>query len=581
MERRLSVFTEESRISMRLVPDFTIIERYPKTSVAVILSSLLLYVPLYGLYCFGMQTVFGYLAHDAFYYLTVAKNSSLGFFTFDGERPTNGFHPLWQYTLTALFGVLGSHGSEVQLYATFLLGIALTTIGFVLVGWSVYTITRSVYLSVWLIPGFFYVFFDAKLSTDVAHGVTYAYSPWAFMNGMESPCSIAAGGLFLYLLTRALYPACQIPEETGDSVSTRPLSDATLFLLGISLSLVVLSRLDDVFLVLTTAIFFFFLVGGTSKPLWRVSVLGLPTLIMLAVYMAFNYFTCHSLLPISGMVKSSSGAALSGNISMSLCDLFPGLYELIRPAYSIREWGKTAVQSSAMILPMIFCMWLATYILRNRRHRSAFFNEFSWLLPVLFYVVIKGLYNLVNVRLGSQGYWYYALPVLITNFVAILLLRHLAPRESFRRSPLLKWACIGLYVFFYLFTSARTISTASFADDRYYPIWSDRHEITTALKKIDPAAKLIDRSDGAYSYSLDLPAVCALGYAIDYDGYMALKNDNFLDYCLSRGFNVTFEGKIGYPINPKNHHTFEKIYEHKPSGTVFFRIESKSRSRSP
>src|ERR1035441_10706706 len=37
---------------------------------------------------------------DAFYYLTVARNSlHTPFYSFDGVHPTNGFHPVWQYML--------------------------------------------------------------------------------------------------------------------------------------------------------------------------------------------------------------------------------------------------------------------------------------------------------------------------------------------------------------------------------------------------------------------------------------------------------------------------------------------------
>ena len=558
---------------MRFRARSTMIERYPRASIAGILAILLLYVPLYGLYYFGMQTVFGYLAHDAFYYLVVAKNSTLGFFTFDGEKATNGFHPLWQYILTALFRVLGDHGSEVQLYSTYLLGVVLTTLGFIFVGWSLYLITRSVYLPVWLIPGPFYLFFTVKVGNQVAHGLTYTYSPWAFMNGMESPCSVAAGGLFLYLMTLACYPTTEVLPEARGTAEVPRFSDGSLFALGISLSLLVLARLDDVFLFLTTAAFFLFLDRRNIKPLRNFLLLVTPTVVLLAGYMAFNYFSCNSLLPISGTVKSSGTAAFAGNVKMSLCDLFPPLSGLIRPSYSLPEWGNTTIRSSAMILPMIFSLWLAMHLWRSRIHSPDVFDKFKWLLPILCYIVLKGMYNLINVRLGSQGYWYYALPVLMANYLAILFFWRLVPPETFRKIPILKWGCVGLYVVLYLFTSANAISNGSFADHRYYPLWRDRQEITSALKKIDPAAKLIDRSDGAYAYSLDMPAVCVLGYAIDYDGYVALKNDKLLDYCLRRGFNVTFEGPNAYPIQ-KDPYAFRKIYEHKASGTTFFKIEA-------
>jgi len=183
------------------------VERYPNFVIAVLFSLLLLYPPFYGLYCCGIEAIFGYFADDAFYYLTVAKNSTFGFFTFDGEQPTNGFHPLWQYILTVLFGVLGRHDLQMQMYVTYMLGAVFVTLGFVFMGWSRYSITKSLFWPLWLIPGPFYLLFTVKgASLDVAHGLTYTFCPWALMNGMESPCSVLAGGMFVYLLTRMCYP---------------------------------------------------------------------------------------------------------------------------------------------------------------------------------------------------------------------------------------------------------------------------------------------------------------------------------------------------------------------------------------
>ncbi len=264
---------------------------------------------------------------------------------------------------------------------------------------------------------------------------------------------------------------------------------------------------------------------------------------------------------------------------MSLCDLLPPLRGIIRPSYSLSEWGNTAVRSSAMVLPMIFALWLAVHLLRSRIRHSELFQKFQWLLPIVLYIVLKGTYNLVNVRLGSQGYWYYALTVLLTNYLLLIILWQAIPWDSIRISAPIRRMCMGLYVCFYLFTAAHTIALGSLVDHRFYPLWCDRVEITAALKKIDPAVKLIDRSDGNYAYSLDIPAVCALGYAIDHEGYVAMQNNRFLDYCVGRGFNVTFQGEHAYPIT-KGNYVFEKIYEHKPSGTVFVRILPSQAARS-
>ena len=547
------------------------IQNHPKLSIAVAFSLLLLYVPLYGLYSFGVQTVFGFFAHDAFYYLTVAKNSSLFFFSFDGETGTNGFHPLWQYILTALFAGIGTHDSTIQLYAAFVLGAVLVTVGYVFAAWSLHKVTRSVYWPILLIPGPFAVLFTVKLESAVAQGVTYTYSPWSFMNGMESPCSVAAGGLFLFLLVRFWYAKEQDSSQTPPVDRPGASSDWGVLALGSVLALVVLARLDDVFLVLSTALYVLLSDWNSPRRMRRAFLLVLPSMILISAYLGFNYAYCHSWLPVSGRIKATGGAAFTGNVAMSLCDLFPPLRAIIRPSYSLHDWGNTAARSSAMILPMMFALWLGTHLLRSRSKHAEFFRKLEWLLPIVLYIVLKAGYNLVNVRLGSQGYWYYTLAVFMTNYLVLVVFWEMIPWQTMNLSSALKRMCTGLYASFYLYTAAQTISVGSFVDNRFYPLWRDRQEITSALKRIDPHVKLIDRSDGTYAYALDIPAICALGYAIDKQGYEAMQNGRFLEYCLSRGFNVTFQQKAAYPI-PEENCTFEKIYEHKPSGAVFVRI---------
>ena len=49
---------------------------------------------------------FGYLASDSFYYFTVARNwAQTGLSSFDGTYLTNGYHPLWQWSLTLIYKV--------------------------------------------------------------------------------------------------------------------------------------------------------------------------------------------------------------------------------------------------------------------------------------------------------------------------------------------------------------------------------------------------------------------------------------------------------------------------------------------
>jgi hypothetical protein len=399
------------------------------------------------------------------------------------------------------------------------------------------------------------------------------------MNGMESPCSIALGGVFLFLLTDVWQRNGPMEPGASPHLSDQGHSDRTILVLGTVLALVMLARLDDVFLVFATAFYLLVSDRSSSRPLRRAFLVVLPTALLLVAYLGFNYAYSQLLFPVSGRIKATGGAALTGNLAMSLCDLFPPLRSLIRPSYSLHDWGNTAARSSAMTLPLLFATWLAVHLLRGRAKYAGWSGQYGYLLPVIFYIMIKAGYNLVNVRIGSQGYWYYALTVFMTNYLVVVMLWQTIPWNSITISPALKRMCLGLYAVFYLFAAAQTIYLGSFVDNRFYTVWRDREEITSALKRIDPQVKFIDRSDGNFAYALDIPAVSALGYAIDKQGYEAMRDDRFLDYCLARGFNVTFEQANAYPLALGNW-TFEKVYEHKPSGAVFVRIVPSPRKGS-
>jgi hypothetical protein len=65
----------------------------------------------------GTRAAFRYLAPDSFHDNTVARNIALyGSTSDDGQLPTNGFHPLWQATLAALYFVLHHLGLSESSY---------------------------------------------------------------------------------------------------------------------------------------------------------------------------------------------------------------------------------------------------------------------------------------------------------------------------------------------------------------------------------------------------------------------------------------------------------------------------------
>jgi hypothetical protein len=428
-------------------------------------------------------------------------------------------------------------------------------------------------MTLWLIPGIFYLLFTIRGGGPLeAPGITYSYSPWAFMNGLESSLSILFGGIFIYLLAGIDHGKSEAPADATNRDNSL---DRTFIWLGLVIGLVVLARLDDIFLLVSVLVF-----GAVSSDLARsrtrrLFMLAFPTITLLAAYMTYHYISGQSLLPVSGSIKSTGGAAFSGNFNTFLSDLLPAIHGIIRPKYSVEGWSITASRSSAMLIPMAFALWFLISLRIMRTSAPDEYERSKWFIPMLLYIVFKGSYNLINVRLGSQGYWYYAVAILMLNYMVIVFAWERFGQAFRAGRPMLKAGVLGVYILMYLFQSANIIYLTNFPDAWHYAVWKDRREITAGIKKADPHAKMIDRSDGIIAYALDMPAISALGYTLDYGGYVAKKQHRFIEYAVGRGFNATFSGAHAYPME-KGAYTFREIYRHAPTDTVFLRIEPRS-----
>jgi hypothetical protein len=533
---------------------------------------LLLYPPLYCLHFFGEKAIFGFFAEDAFYYLTCAKHSCLSFVTFDGEMRTNGFHPLWQYLVVGLFKAVGD-AQSLQLRAVFLAGVLLTAVGTAFAGQAVYILTKSRAAALWLIPGLFYVLFRTDDAVSAMTGTGYSYSCWAFMNGVETPLSVCFGGMLIYALAAAGKSVSSHDAEAGGSTH----DEWTMRLcitVGLLTMLCSLARLDDAFLLFGWLFAWPYLGRSARKRLSKLAVIVGPTIIALGLYMAYNYAVGQTLVPVSGRIKS--GFFLGTNALHLLQDMFPPLYDIspkISGAQLMRTWIHTATRNVGLILPAVLPAWFIIRGFVSQKSSSeerAIYRLFS---PLLAYVVLKAAYNFSCVYLWYQGYWYYSLQIIIVTCILIAALhRGFSDRASFTAVPVGKllfvlWLCV------YIVTSANVIHRIS-AVNYPYQVWKAGDAIRAELMKIDPDMKLIDRGDGLLSYALGLPSVPITGLTADAAGYEMLKRNEYLAYCVSRGFDVLAGGPKGYTRDLK---AFDQkvIYRHEPTQTVFIRLRKK------
>lgn len=492
-------------------------------ALLVLLVAVLVAVPFAGsLIQVGERTYFGCFAADAMYYLAIAKNSaSCDFITFNRESATNGFQPLWQYLLVLVTRTF-EPSLELLLRVTFGLSLVLVIVGFsaVTLGTRRFLGRRiAIALPFLLLPGVFALLFEPSAGhASVDSALLYSFSGWAWVNGVESGLSIAAFGLLLMTILGRL-------SRAGPGArSTDIFSPAVRVLLGI----VVLSRLDDIFLPLAMALsVLLFDGGGLARRVGDLVRIMAPSALMVVAYLVYNLVTVGTLLPVSGLEKTS----------------FVLVANLERAASLIHHYRP---EVASRILPMLIMAAAGTVILvytlfdLRRRREGSGMREFGferWLvLPISAYLLLKATFYLTMVDMWQQGWWYYSCQIFAFNFIlAIGLLRILASRTV-------------AYVFLMLLAATVTLSHSVDTGHRlgnlqhyarvYQALWAQRDAINARLEAIDPGMKVIDNTDGLYGLILNAPVGSGTGLTFSTEERREAAEKGKLATLVDHGFDV-------------------------------------------
>ena len=500
--------------------------------VAAGTSLLVAIPPLYALLRSGAHGVFNFVRADAFLYLAVAKRSSLTWYTFDGETATNGFHPLWQFMLTALHGMIGGD-TERLLIASFLLSILVTSVGVALTSVAIFRYTGSAFLSLLTVPGVYYL----------TLGVGYDNWPiWYGANGLESGVSILSAGLALFVLSREV----SRPGFTIESMYD-PSFRGVAWRLGLVLPLIMLSRLDDVFVIPSFFLVFLLTPGVPFRDRIRpaFNVVAMST-VVLVLYLAYNKAYAGVFLPVSGSVKG--GFVLFRSLYVGLSGAFPFLID-IKEAVTGRPSVPAEIHANVfrlvqMIGPALMSVIYAWSVAVSRK------RDVRYILPIGFAagILVKLAYNLSYVHLWHQGSWYFALSILMTTFFFSVLVG-----DAYARLDLRVVARKALYIGYAVvlaFSMGRQILLAAYVGHNgEYDFWVDRVAIQDALDRVDPDAKLLELDDGIISFSIDSPAMHGFGFAGDKASVTALRESRLLAHAHERGYDIF--ASYGYvPIDP-------------------------------
>ncbi len=363
---------------------------------------------------------------DSFYYFQVARNIVSGHdSSFDQITRTNGFQPLWMMVLIPVFRL-----SAVDLVLPLRITLVISSLfHFGAAAMLLLLIRRA----------------GINIVAGMSALMLFLLSPlWNFYvaNGSEMAANLFTVSLFVYLLVTTL--------EKGPDTSWKRLS-----MLGAVAALVVLARLDNVFLVgLVTAYMCWWLLGRQGGA-WR-RRMGLllhflaPLVLIVSSYLLFNQLYYGGLFPVSGQIKMywySIGGSVFGPPPEAGLEALRALFgpsthrimsgpteniftflSLDSRAYIIFGAGGVLLvlgllQSRAGFRSVLALLFIASVL------HTGFFGVVGYIEPAPWYWVteyvtvmllaalaFQGIFTIVR---GTRGYWLAS--VLIPIFVLLFL----------------------------------------------------------------------------------------------------------------------------------------------------------------
>jgi hypothetical protein len=470
----------------------------------------------YGVLAHGPEILIRCLTGDSYHYLAIARKAvEHGIYTYDGVTTTNGFHPLWQYTLRAVFEALSLRSHESQAVAAMTLAGAAGTIGAMLASAAIVRMTGSRFLGLLVVPGAYYLAVGVHVRN---------LSIWSAFDGMESAFSLLFGGLLLHVVSVAL----RTPDRPPTLVSV-------CRAMGSVLPFLVLSRLDDVF-ILPALCLAALLVDAPLRERLRAAVwIGAPTSIAILVYLAYNAATVGSAMPLSGGTKAGFVGHVAAYLTAAVH--FAPVLDLKAALSGEAPNGAQIFASSfrfvEMVYPAVVGALAAVIVVRHGRLRRDAFLLFG----LGAYLVLKTGFNFVNVHPWHQSSWYYVFAALCVSFLAAVGLG--GWWSSLTGASIVRRGVAVLYVAVAMLASSQFYAGFAYpgAEGGVSLLWARKDELRRVL--IDRGVTgILNVDDGITAFLLDFPNLHGFGFATDVAAQSAVREGTALSLAYARGINA-------------------------------------------
>jgi hypothetical protein len=491
--------------------------------VAISVGLLFAWAPIWAMLRYGPAVIIRQLTGDSYHYLTIARKAQLAhIYTYDGVHVTNGFHPLWEYFLRAMFYVLNLQTHDAQAIAAMTAALIATTLGIILASKAVIRLTNRYFLALLLVPGLFYMVIGVHVRT---------LSMWSALDGMESAFSLLFGGLFFYVLSLYIGPSASKPYDQVSAFRA----------LGLVLPFVILSRLDDFFTLPAFLLALLFFERSAGKRILAGIWIAGPSTFAILCYLIYNKITAGAGMPLSGATKSGFVGALSAYLTAvihfpPILDLKPLLTRKAANAPDIFANGFRLVE---VVYPLLAAGFGAWAIWTYRRMQSRFAIWFA----ICLYIIFKMSYNFLFVHPWHQAEWYYTFIALSLSVLAIVALQE--SWKTLDRIPIAKYGIASIYAMLMMLSASQLYVNLVFQspDDLAAQFWKRHEEIRSQLIA-HGVRGIVNVDDGISAFLLDFPSMHGFAFATDVEAQRAYRTGRMLSLGYSRGIN-TIAG-LGY-----------------------------------
>jgi hypothetical protein len=465
----------------------------------------------------GPKIMIRSLTGDSYHYLAIARKATVShIYTYDGVHVTNGFHPLWQYAIRGVFTTLHLQSHESQAIAVSLMALIATTAGIVLASAAVVRLTNQYFLGLLLVPGLYYVAVGVHVRNLWI---------WSALDGMESALSVLFGGVFFYVLS----------QHIGINAK-RVFEHVTAYrALGLVLPFLILSRLDDVFILPAFLIALLLFETSRRKRISAGVWIAGPSTVTVLCYMIYNKLTVGAAMPLSGGTKSGFVGFVTAYLTAAIH--FPPVLDLKGFLTKTAADGPVVFSNSFRFVEVIYPLLVAGFgafaIWKYRRKQP----EYSVLFAICLYIIFKMGYNFLNVHPWHQADWYYAFAILSLSVLGAMALRQ--PWISLSKFPTAKNGIVCVYVLLMMLTASQYYAAIVYQSPKEptNQFWERRDEIRKELLAHNVRG-VINVDDGITAFLLDVPNMHGFAFATDVEAQQAHRQGRMLSLAYSRGINT-------------------------------------------